>query len=109
MPKLLVDFLHYVEKSNDEYVEKVSEAKIGQLHEKIRKLKESREWEAKYMTFEKLLQRTEEKGHREGWQEGQQKILKLIECMTGAGEAEKIPELTKDETFLEEMLKKYNL
>ena len=113
VPKLLVDFLHYVEKSNDEYVETVSEAKIGQLHEKIRKLKESREWEARYMTFERLLQRTEEKGWQEGLQEGRQverqKMLKLMEYMVAAGEAEKLPELTKDETFLEEMLKKYNL
>lgn len=109
VPKLLVDFLHYVEKSNDEYVGTVSDEKIGQLHEKIRKLKESREWEARYMTFERLLQKSEEKGREEGLKEGQQKILKVMECMIASGEAEKIPELTKDETLLEQMLKKYNL
>lgn len=113
VPKLLVDFLHYVEKSNDEYVGTVSQEKIEQLHDKIRKLKESREWEARYMTFERLLQKSEEKGReeglKEGRQEGQQKILKVMECMIASGEAEKIPELTKDETFLEQMLKKYNL
>ena len=61
------------------------------------------------MTFERLLQKSEEKGREEGLKEGQQKILKVMECMIASGEAEKIPELTKDETFLEQMLKKYNL
>lgn len=70
-------------------------------------------WEERYMTFERLLRRTEEKGWQEGLQEGRQverqKMLMLMEYMVAAGEAEKLPELTKDETFLEEMLKKYNL
>lgn len=57
------------------------------------------------MTFERLLQKSEEKGR----EEGQQRILKVMECMIASGEAEKIPELTKDETFLEQMLKKYSL
>ena len=53
------------------------------------------------MTFEKLLQKSEEKGYQD--------ILKLMEYMIIAGEADKIPELTKAETYLKEMLKKYNL
>lgn len=99
----------YVEESSDSYTERVCDEKIGKLHDKIRKLKESREWEARYMTFEELLQDSEEKGKQEGKREERQKLLKLIGLMSEGGDAEYIPVLTKDEMLLEQMYKKYQL
>ena len=105
VPELLVDFLHYVENSSDEYVEQVSNYKIGLLHDKVCKVKKSREWEAQYMTFEELLQDYEKKGV----QEERQRLLKLIKQILSSEDAGLIAEITKDEALLEQMYEKYHL
>lgn len=100
-----MDFLHYVENSSDEYVEQVSNHKIGLLHDKVCKVKKSREWEAQYMTFEELLQDYEKKGV----QEERQRLLKLIKQILSSEDAGLIAEITKDEALLEQMYEKYHL
>ena len=109
VPELLVDFLHYVENSSDEYVEQVSNHKIGLLHNKVCKVKKSREWEAQYMTFEELLQDSERNGKEKGIQEERQRLLKLIKQMLSSEDAGLIADITKDEALLEQMYEKYHL
>ena len=69
--------------------------------------------EAKTMSIfeydeEKVLRQTREEGFEDGFERGK-RLLKLISCMSESGETDRIPELAKDDQFLEEMLKKYNL
>ena len=105
VPKELVNLLHYVENSTDAYVSKVADLKVSKLHERVRKLKQSRSWEARYMLFEELLRERE----RESRMEERNRILALTTAMATAGEAEQIPRLCEDPAFLEEMLVKYRL
>lgn len=62
--------------------------------------------EAKAMS---IYEYDEEKHMRQTREEGEQRLLRLISCMSASGEAEQIPELSTNEHFLKEMLKKYNL
>lgn len=82
VPKELVHFLEYFEKSTDTYVATVSEDSIRTLHEKVMTLKKSREWEAGYMKFEEFvsLQKEEsfEKGRLEGELKGRFEMLSLL-------------------------------
>lgn len=133
VPELLVDFLRYVEDSSDACVAEISDQRIEKLHEKIRLLKKSRTWEARYMTVEEYMKRAEQramhegrqKGLEEGLQEGlekglqkglekglekgQQRLLKLIELMSVSEDASLIPKLAKEENLLKQMYEKYQL
>ena len=67
VPKELVHFLEYMENTTDEYVATVKEDdSIMRLHNKITELKKWRNLEARYMTFEELLEIREKKGRAEG-------------------------------------------
>lgn len=105
VPQVLVDFLRYVEESSETCAAKSIDKRIKKLHDKIKQLKKSREWEGHYMKFEELLRNAEAKG--EG--KGELKMLNLIHCMSENGEAELIPKLSEDEAFFAEMLQKYHL
>lgn len=48
-------FLEYFENSTDEYVSSIEDEAIIELHERVTKLKESRELEAGYMKLEELI------------------------------------------------------
>ncbi len=114
VPGLLADFLHYVENTTDTFVQSIPDSReIQFIHQKILDLKESREWERRYMTFEELMRESMEKGIEEGLEkglkEGQNRILTLTSCMIQAGETASIPLLQQDPAFLEEMLVKYHL
>ena len=76
VPEELVHFLKYMESSTDETVAGNHDATLQDLHEKVRKLKEWRELEVRYMTFEEMLKRREKKGKAEGKAEG---IVELLE------------------------------
>lgn len=75
VPEELVHFLKYMEDSTDEYVAGVTDEAIIRLHEKVTELKQWRELEERYMTFEEMLKDREEKGRAEGFVEG---ILSLL-------------------------------
>ena len=113
VPKELVNLLHYVENSTDAYVSEVDDPTVRKLHERIRELKRSREWEARYMQFEELLRDREREGRKRGLEQGRaeerNRILTLTAAMAAAGEAEQIARLSSDPAFLEEMLAKYHL
>ncbi len=113
VPKELVNLLHYVENSTDAYVGEVDDPTVRKLRERVRDLKRSREWEARYMQFEELLREREREGRERGLEQGRteerSRILALTAAMAAAGEAEQIPRLSSDPAFLEEMLVKYHL
>ena len=117
VPGELVNLLHYLEDSTDTYVGKTDDPKVRRLHERVVRLKRSREWEARYMQFEELLQEHKQEGRREGRQEGRREgrqdgmncILKLTAAMMEAGEGDQISRLSTEPEFLKAMLEKYHL
>lgn len=114
--KELRHFLHYVENSTGECAEEDPDGKVHLLHEKITALKESREWERRYMTLDELIKDAEkesrkvgfEEGREEGLAEGQALFRLLLQKMVEAGESDKLAQLA-DPDFLKEMCKKYQI
>lgn len=109
VPKVLVNFLKYVEDSSDTYVEQIEDKKIAELHGRIHALKKSREWEGRYMTFGELLEDSEQSGIAKGIEQGESRVFKLIAKMAENGETELIPQLENDRELLNRMYEKYNL
>lgn len=73
VPEELIHFLQYLENSTDEFVQSMQDETVAKLHKRVTWLKEDRRWEAKYMTFEEMLQRKMDDGLRQGIQEGLQR------------------------------------
>lgn len=113
VPKELVNFLQYVENTTEQCVEKLQDETVGKLHNRVRALKKSRDWESRYMRFDELLQNAEKvglaRGMERGMEQGQERLLTLIDKMTEAGESEHIKRLAKDADFLQEMYEKYQV
>ncbi|MCM1113615.1 MAG: Rpn family recombination-promoting nuclease/putative transposase [Muribaculum sp.] len=112
VPEELVHFLEYVENSTAECVEKRCGGRIGRIHSRVTAVKESREWERKYMTFGELLDKEHKdghkEGHKEGHREGRNESILLTQKMIEAGEAGQISRLS-DESFYAEMCLKYGI
>lgn len=62
VPKVLIDFLGYLEDSTDSYVEQNSNEKVKEIHERIKILKKNRTVEERYMHYlyvDKLIEEKE--------------------------------------------------
>lgn len=102
VPEELVHFLGYMENSTDAFMATVTDDSIHKLHNKVKKLKRARTLEARYMTFEELLESRENAGKSIGKAEA---ILELLEDYGS------IPSQLKDTIFSEknpETLKKWH-
>ena len=89
--KELVDFLHYIEKTDDESAEAAGSERIKLIHECVRKIKSSEEMGVKYMQSweEKIYER--DKGREEGRTIG--KAESILDILQELGE---VPEGVKD-------------
>ena len=84
VPQELIHFLGYMENSTDAYVKHVTDESISQLHKKVKALKKERALEARYMTFEELLNQREQTGKAEGRAKGKvegkaESVIELLE------------------------------
>ena len=61
------------------------------------------------MKFEELLQSAKNEGLEQGLQQGQERLLLLIQKMAENGEEDRIPRLYKDAELLQEMYEKYQV
>lgn len=109
VPEELVHLLHYVDNSTDEYANEVDDPVVSRIHGRVRELKRSRDWEARYMLLQEWIEEEREESMEEGRKEGFSQALQLIEAMKASGDADQIPRLLADGAFLEEMLAKYRL
>ncbi len=107
VPDALVEFLRYVEQSDDGCASGLRDKRVHKLHGQIKALKKSREWRGQYMWMEELLRRTEEKGKAAGLAEGEAEMLDLITKMMENGEGDMVPKLKEDEELLSRMREKY--
>ena len=95
MSKELVDFLHYIEKTDDESAEAANSERIRLIHECVRKIKSSEEMGVKYTQSweEKVYER--EEGREEGMAIGKAigKAEDILEVLQELGE---VPDELKD-------------
>lgn len=124
VPKELVDFLHYVENSNQCPADAQDE-RIRKLHEKVCSVKRSSIWRERYMTLEEMFRDYEKRGEKRGMRRGEkrgmrrgekrgiirgeQRLQKLMASMIEAGEAAMLPKLAQNGEFLQQMYKKYHI
>ncbi len=103
----LVRFLRYIGDSAC-MEENQEDGLIHRIEIKIADIKRSRGMEVRYMLFSEMLSDERKEGRLEGLQEGQCRMLKLMESMEAGGDADKIPLLYRDPDFLQKMYDKYH-
>ena len=92
VPKLLLDFLGYLNDSTDEYVEHNVNEKIKELHGRIKEMKKNRDVEARYMHYlyvDKLIE-AKEKEAEEAKKNAEEAKKNAEEAKKDAEEAIKI-------------------
>ena len=97
----LVNFLKYVgqeaDETDDDYIKKILE--------QIKRIKQNRDWEGKYMLLEEMM-RDE---RMEGRQEGQERINQLNIMLSKQNRNEDIIKAATDKEYQEKLFKEFNL
>ena len=93
VPTALVSFLKFVGLSLQESTKESEDVYVRQLHAAVRRVKASREWEARFVIFEEMLQEQREAGRAEGKVED---ILILLESFP-----DKVPGSLREYLFSE--------
>ena len=115
VPVELVNFLKYVGQDTDEA--ETNDDYVRLLQEQIKRIKQNRDWEGKYMLLEEMMrdereegrQEGREEGRQEGRQEGQERMSQLILELSRQNRSEDIIKAAADRDYQEQLLKEFNL
>lgn len=101
----LVEFLHYVEHSNDETAVQLKSEAVKKIHERVRTIKSSEEIGVKYMQAweEKIYER------EEGRAEGEALFAQLSKILVRESKNEELIRAADDIAYREELYKSFNL
>lgn len=113
----LIELLEYMEKSTDTVAKKCESKRIHQMHERITKLKSSKEMEIKYMQKweEKEIERQEayaegeRVGEKRGRTEGETRINKLTKYLLEQERTEDLKKAVSDAAYQTKLLKELGL
>ena len=113
----LIELLEYMEKSTDTVAKKCESKRIHQIHERITKLKSSKEMEIKYMQKweEKEIERQEayaegeRVGEKRGRTEGETRINKLTKYLLEQERTEDLKKAVSDAAYQAKLLKELGL
>ena len=113
----LIELLEYMEKSTDTVAKKCESKRIHQMHERITKLKSSKEMEIKYMQKweEKEIERQEayaegeRVGQKRGRTEGETRINKLTKYLLEQERTEDLKKAVSDAAYQAKLLKELGL
>lgn len=113
----LIELLEYMEKSTDTVAKKCESKRIHQMHERITKLKSSKEMEIKYMQKweEKEIERQEayaegeRVGEKRGRTEGETRINKLTKYLLEQERTEDLKKAVSDTAYQAKLLKELGL
>jgi len=96
-------FLDYVagRKTDDPYVRKLDEA--------VNEAKKNREWRHEYMTLLMRDQENIEKGRQEGRQEGEDKMLVLVQKLIFDKRIEDITKIQESKSYRQKLYKEYHI
>lgn len=111
VPIELVNFLEYVGQENDEPAS--DDDYVRRIQEQIKRIKQNRDWEGKYMLLEQMMrdERMEgmQEGLKKGMQQGQERINQLIILLSKQNRSEDIIKAASDKEYQEKLLKEFNL
>ena len=99
----LVNFLKYVGQDTDEA--ETNDDYVRLLQEQIKRIKQNRDWEGKYMLLEEMMRDERE----EGRQEGQERMSQLILLLLKQNRNEDIAKAASDRDYQEQLFKEFNL
>ena len=109
----LIELLEYMEKSTDAVVEECESERIHQMHERVNRLKSSKEMEIKFMQKweEKEMERQEAyaDGREEGARGGEARINKLIVYLLEQGRNKDLAKAVSDSEYQAKLLKELGL
>ena len=117
----LIELLEYMEKSTDAVVEECESERIHQMHERVTRLKGSKEMEIKFMQKweEKEMERQEAyaegerageaRGREEGERVGEARINKLIVHLLEQGRNKDLAKAASDSEYQAKLLKELGL
>lgn len=113
----LIELLEYMEKSTDTVAKQCESKRIHQMHERITKLKSSKEMEIKYMQKweEKEIERQEayaegeRVGEKRGRTEGETRINKLTKYLLEQERTEDLKKAVSDAAYQAKLLKELGL
>ena len=113
----LIELLEYMEKSTDNVAKKCESKRIHQMHERITKLKSSKEMEIKYMQKweEKEIERQEayaegeRVGEKRGRTEGETRINKLTKYLLEQERTEDLKKAVSDAAYQAKLIKELGL
>ena len=103
VPVELVNFLKYVDQDTDEA--ETNDDYVRLLQEQIKRIKQNRDWEGKYMLLEEMMRDERE----EGRQEGQERMSQLILLLLKQNRNEDIAKAAADRDYQEQLFKEFNL
>ena len=103
VPVKLVNFLKYVGQDTDEA--ETNDDYVRLLQEQIKRIKQNRDWEGKYMLLEEMMRDERE----EGRQEGQERMSQLILLLIKQNRNEDIAKAAADRDYQEQLFKEFNL
>ena len=103
VPIELVNFLEYVGQETDEA--ETDDDYVRRIQEQIKRIKQNRDWEGKYMLLEEMM-RDE---RMEGMQKGQERINQLNILLSKQNRSEDIIKAASDKEYQEKLLKEFNL
>lgn len=105
----LIELLEYMEKSTDAVVEECESERIHQMHERVNRLKSSKEMEIKFMQKweEKEMERQE--AYAEGERAGEARINKLIMYLIEQGRNEDLAKAATNSEYQAKLLKELGL
>ena len=102
-----MNFLKYVGQDTDEA--ETNDDYVRLLQEQIKRIKQNRDWEGKYMLLEEMMRDEREEGRQEGRQEGQERMSQLILLLIKQNRNEDIAKAAADRDYQEQLLKEFNL
>ena len=108
-----IELLEYMEKSTEAVVEECESERIHQMHERVNRLKSSKEMEIKFMQKweEKEMERQEAyaEGREEGERVGEARINKLIVYLLEQGRNKDLAKAVSDSEYQAKLLKELGL
>ena len=109
----VIELLEYMEKSTDAVVQECESERIHQMHERVNRLKSSKEMEIKFMQKweEKEMERQEAyaEGREEGERVGEARINKLIVYLLEQGRNKDLAKAVSDSEYQAKLLKELGL
>ena len=106
-----MNFLKYVGQDTDEA--ETNDDYVRLLQEQIKRIKQNRDWEGKYMLLEEMMRNEREEGRQEGReegrQEGQERMSQLILLLLKQNRNEDIAKAAADRDYQEQLFKEFNL